>query len=101
MDTANSRMTTSTCSVLAAFLRSPGAELYGKQIMQLTGISSGTLYPILRRQVERGCLTLRLEGREESNGDRPLRKYYRLTSEGEELARRVRLVLPELLDQEN
>lgn len=86
------RMTVPTRLVLTAFLEAPDGELYGKQISQLTGVSSGTLYPVLRRQVDRGRLVMRMEKQQESPGGRPLRKYYQLTPEGRTLAEGARKV---------
>src|SRR5579884_1977468 len=65
---------------------------YGLDIMQNTGLASGTVYPALRR-LERGSLVQSAweKEREAFAEQRPARKYYRLTGAGEAaLARAVK-----------
>ena len=57
---------------------------YGFDIMDLTGLPSGTVYPILRR-LERARL-IRSSWEDEAEArlqHRPPRRYYRLTASGE------------------
>ncbi len=58
---------------------------YGFDIMDVTGLPSGTVYPALRRLEETGYVKSKWEkhaiAQEES---RPPRKYYELTREGKE-----------------
>jgi DNA-binding PadR family transcriptional regulator len=57
---------------------------YGFDIMDVTGLPSGTVYPALRR-LERDQL---IRSKWESNAlaqERPLRKYYRITQLGNEV----------------
>ena len=42
--------------VLAAFLEEPGDDRYGLDLMRVTGLPSGTLYPILVRLERAGCV---------------------------------------------
>jgi DNA-binding PadR family transcriptional regulator len=58
--------------------------LYGFNIMETTGLPSGTIYPALRR-LEKDAL-VRGNWEEEAGGgiDRPRRRYYRLTRSGKE-----------------
>lgn len=57
---------------------------YGLDIMQNTGLPSGTVYPALRR-LEQGALVQSTweKEREAFAEQRPARKYYRLTRAGE------------------
>lgn len=81
------KMTVPVAKVLAALLTDPGGEHYGLQLMQQTGIASGTLYPILTRLQNAGWLTARWEDEDPSDAGRPVRRYYTLTAEGAEAAR--------------
>jgi PadR family transcriptional regulator PadR len=57
---------------------------YGLDIMQTTGLPSGTVYPALRR-LEQGALVQSTweKERDAFAEQRPARKYYRLTRNGE------------------
>jgi DNA-binding PadR family transcriptional regulator len=56
---------------------------YGFDVMDVTGLSSGTVYPILSRAEKRGLVESRWEAAAEHRREgRPARKYYRLTAEG-------------------
>ena len=56
---------------------------YGTDIMERTGLPSGTVYPTLSRMDERGYLRSRWEKREVADAERrPRRRYYRLTPSG-------------------
>jgi PadR family transcriptional regulator PadR len=69
---------------------------YGFDIMDMTGLPSGTVYPALRRLEEAGLLGSKWEEAEAAQRDqRPPRKYYELTREGEEaLAEALRRYRP-------
>jgi PadR family transcriptional regulator PadR len=82
------RMTTSVLKVVAALLAGPAAERYGLQLMQDTGLPSGTLYPILVRLERTGWVESRWEDVDPVAAGRPTRRYYRLTSDGAVEARR-------------
>lgn len=57
---------------------------YGFEIMDLTGLASGTVYPILRRYEHGGLVSSDWEEADAAHGEgRPRRRYYRLTTEGE------------------
>lgn len=81
------KMTVPVAKVLAALLADPTGEHYGLQLMQQTGIASGTLYPVLTRLQNAGWLTARWEDEDPSDAGRPVRRYYQLTAEGAEQAR--------------
>jgi PadR family transcriptional regulator PadR len=71
--------------VLRAFLDEPTAPRYGYDLMKAAGLQSGTLYPLLARLEHRKLVVSAWETPQQE-GQRP-RKYYRLTSEGIEVAR--------------
>lgn len=80
-------MTLPTARVLAALLAEPDAERYGLDLMQATGLASGTLYPILHRLQEAGWLESDWEDADPRAEGRPARRYYRLSPNGVERAR--------------
>ena len=58
---------------------------YGFEIMDFTGLASGTTYPILRRFERDGLVRSKWECQREAHGDgRPPRRYYELTASGSE-----------------
>ena len=60
--------------------------LYGFDIIDITGVPGGTVYPALRRLEDEGYLTSEWEEPSiAQNEPRPPRKYYDLTKEGCEL----------------
>jgi PadR family transcriptional regulator len=67
--------------ILSAF--AAGAR-YGLEVMERTGLSSGTVYPALRRLEAAGLLAGEWEGEDRARRDgRPARRYYRITPQGE------------------
>jgi PadR family transcriptional regulator PadR len=59
--------------------------LYGFDIIDITGLPGGTVYPALRRLEEAGYLTSKWEHPSISQVEsRPARKYYELTPAGHE-----------------
>ena len=81
-------MTASVLKVVAALLADPGADRYGLQLMQDTGLPSGTLYPILARLERAGWVASQWEHIDPAAEGRPSRRYYRLTADGAAAARR-------------
>lgn len=58
---------------------------YGFQIMDFTGLASGTTYPILRRFEHARLVRSKWEGQRRAHKDgRPPRRYYELTETGVE-----------------
>lgn len=58
---------------------------YGFDIMDVTGLPSGTIYPALRRLEEARLVTSKWEKHSIAQQEnRPPRKYYELTKRGEE-----------------
>ncbi len=82
MTTPQPRMTTTTVQVLDALSQDPNTERYGLELMALTGLPSGTVFPILARFEALGWLTSGWEDVDPSAAGRPRRRYYRLTSDG-------------------
>lgn len=69
--------------IAAAIISDPDAQHYGYALLELTGLRSGVLYPVLHRMLDEGWLE---DGWEEqpANGRRakPPRRYYTLTDLG-------------------
>lgn len=61
---------------------------HGFDIMEATGLPSGTVYPALRRLEGTGCLSSAWEEKAVAEG-RPRRCYYALTPDGEALLERA------------
>lgn len=81
------RLTTPTKLVLLAF--GIGAE-YGFDIIDLTGLPSGTVYPILRRLEHAGLLVSRWEAaRIARQEQRPPRRYYHVSGTGATLVHQI------------
>lgn len=74
-----------TRSLLTALLSDSMAWRHGYEISKLTGIRSGTLYPLLMRLHDQGLLAS--EWAAHDAGGRPPRHLYRLTASGLALAR--------------
>lgn len=70
---------------------------YGFDVIDRTGLPSGTVYPALASLTRKGHVTSEWEGEEVAQADgRPRRRYYRLTPSGaealEEAVRRLRAI---------
>ena len=83
------RMTLQTQLVLRAMLQQPTKELYGLQISQLAGLATGTIHPILARLESLGWLESRWEDIDPTREGRPKRRYYQLSADGAEQARKA------------
>ena len=58
--------------------------IYGFDVMDATGLPSGTVYPALRRMEAAGLISSRWESAAQAQRDqRPARKYYELTTSGQ------------------
>ena len=75
-----SRLSAQTLSVLAALREEPSQWHHGYALAKLTGLKSGTLYPILIRLADRGLVEACWQ--DEPQPGRPRRHLYRLTSAG-------------------
>ncbi|HXT75892.1 MAG TPA: PadR family transcriptional regulator [Candidatus Eisenbacteria bacterium] len=72
------RVSPQTLNLLAALLARPAQWHHGYALSQVTGIASGTLYPILMRLEKLRWLETRWE--QPGKAGRPPRHLYRLTS---------------------
>jgi len=64
---------------------------YGFEIMDATGLPSGTVYPLLRRLERLECVEARWEDEAQAAREgRPTRRYYALTPDGREVLARGR-----------
>lgn len=74
------RLSPQTLAVLAALYEAKADWRYGLEISAVTGLKSGSLYPILIRLSERGLLESRWL--EPDRPGRPARHAYRITGAG-------------------
>lgn len=85
----NRRPSAHTLLLLEALSKRPRAWQYGYELSQVTGLKSGTLYPILMRLCDRGLLESQWQAAAQPG--RPPRHVYRLTAAGTAFARRAAL----------
>jgi DNA-binding PadR family transcriptional regulator len=78
------RLSPQTLLVLDAFLVQPEEWKYGYDLSRVTGLKSGTLYPILMRLAEKQLLETQWETGEPG---KPPRHMYRFTPDGLRFAR--------------
>ncbi len=72
---------TTTIAVLQAVA---AGQRYGFEIIERTGLPSGTVYPALSSLERRGLLAARWEGQASARAEaRPRRRYYRVTGAGQ------------------
>lgn len=81
------RNTAATREVLASFVDGGGRETYGLDVIRVTGLASGTVYPILQRLEDEGWLSSRWENINPQTEGRPARRLYRITADGARTAR--------------
>jgi PadR family transcriptional regulator PadR len=80
-------MTLQVQLVLAEMLSDPAESRYGLDLCTVTGLPSGTIYPILARLERMGWAESGWEDPDAHIAEgRPRRRYYRLTREGAECA---------------
>jgi PadR family transcriptional regulator, regulatory protein PadR len=79
--------------VLAKFLEHGSEELAGADLIRLTGLASGSLYPVLVALEQLGILESRWELDEPRDLRRPRRRLYKLTAAGELEARETAAAL--------
>jgi DNA-binding PadR family transcriptional regulator len=81
-------LTLSTAAVLHAV---SNGYSFGFDIVDITGMPGGTVYPALRRLEEAGCLRSNWEKERVANAEaRPRRKYYEITRSGQDLLAEAR-----------
>jgi PadR family transcriptional regulator PadR len=70
-----------TAAMILQAIRS--GHIYGFGVMEMTGLPSGTVYPAMRRLERDGLIRSQWEQQSIADaGQRPLRKYYKLTRSG-------------------
>ncbi len=85
---ARINLTYSVAVVLAALAT---GHRYGFDIMEATGLPSGTVYPLLRRLEAGAFAAAQWEDEDAAQRDgRPRRRYYAITDAGRELLARAR-----------
>lgn len=77
------RHTAKTVLVLGIIAEHSGRGISGSEIMKLTGLWSGTAYPILLRIADAGWVTAAWEEGDPSELGRPLKRVYRITGAGQ------------------
>lgn len=83
---ARSRKRTPSPSTVAVLRALADGVTYGFDIMDATGLASGTVYPILARLERRRLVEAKWEDPSlPQERGRPARKYYRLTAAGREV----------------
>ncbi|MFF0191068.1 PadR family transcriptional regulator [Streptomyces sp. NPDC005244] len=87
------RLTPAVVRLLQAFLEDPEAPHFGAEMIKKAHVSSGSLYPALRRFEGAGWVVGQTEDIDPSAAGRPARRYYTLTPLG---AREAHLALAEL-----
>ncbi len=88
-------LTYPTAAVLLAIRH---GHRYGFDLMDVTGLPDGTVYPILRRLERRGVLEGAWEDEATAQSEqRPARRYYRLTRVGEASLAEVSARFPALV----
>ena len=86
-----------TYPTAAVLLAIRDGHRYGFDVMDVTGLPDGTVYPILRRLERRGVLVGAWEDEARARLEqRPPRRYYRLTPLGEEAMEEVLERFPNL-----
>lgn len=85
-------MTTPVRMILDALAHAgPDDPLWGYKLSELTGLGSGTIYPIMERLEKGGYVSATVETPRPA--DRPPRRFYELTGTGRELVATVRTAL--------
>ena len=87
------RLTHATALILQALA---SGSRHGFQIMDVTGLASGTVYPVLRRLERAKAVVSEWEGPDDAGAaGRRRRRVYGLTSDGQQIAERARERLAE------
>jgi DNA-binding PadR family transcriptional regulator len=81
-DRKQPRLTLASLKVLHVFLENPQQQLAGVDIQKLSGVPTGTLYPIVLRFESAGWLESKWEDVNPREAGRPRRRFYWLTAEG-------------------
>ena len=84
------RLSVQAVELLSVLVEDPAAEHYGLDLCRRLDLLSGTVYPLLKRFEDNGWATSRMEDVDPGEAGRPPRRLYRLTGEGETVARTER-----------
>lgn len=76
----NRKLSAQAIAVLSALTLRPSDWLYGLELSRMTGLKSGSLYPILIRLADRGLLDS--QWLDPSEPGRPARHAYRISEAG-------------------
>jgi PadR family transcriptional regulator PadR len=82
----NIRVSRQMLKVLKMMVEKPREGRSGAELAKETGISSGTLYPLLQRLEHAGWVTSAWEGINPTEAGRPRRRFYTLTAHGQSRA---------------
>jgi PadR family transcriptional regulator PadR len=83
------RFTLRGLKLLRLFIDDVERERPGSELMTLTGLASGNLYPLLRSFEQKGLLSSRWEEGDPVKLGRPLRRFYKITKRGRFSARKA------------
>jgi PadR family transcriptional regulator PadR len=83
------RLTGPALRMLKIFVEYPAKEFSGAEIFKVTGIGSGTLYPLLARFEQVKWLASKWEKIDPSEEGRPRRRLYKITPHGQNRARQA------------
>jgi DNA-binding PadR family transcriptional regulator len=81
-------LTPRMAQVIKVFLEEPSRPRYGFELMGITGLASGSLYPVLARFERFGWLDLGTEDIDPKKAGRPARRFYTITGAAEVAAER-------------
>ena len=76
------RLSSQSLRVLRVFIDDSSTERSGSDLLVLTKLASGTLYPILLRFEKAGWLESQWEDINASEAQRPRKRFYRITPSG-------------------
>jgi len=83
------RKTHSLVQVAVALMEHPAARHWGYDLSRQSGVRSPTVYRILSGMLTTGWLTDGWEDLTETQGKRPARRYYKVTSQGRRELNRI------------
>ncbi len=89
MGNADLRITGPLLRVMQVFLTNPSGQISGTDLMSVTSLASGTLYPMLKRLEVAKWLESEWEDVSPQAIGRPRRRLYRITGVGAGAARRA------------
>jgi PadR family transcriptional regulator, regulatory protein PadR len=81
------KMSLQTQAILATLLEDITEPHYGLEMAKAAELPSGTIYPVLARLEREGWVESEQEDVDASIVGRPPRRYYRLTGDGERVAK--------------